>query len=336
MKTISFLRRMGRWIAIAVLMLILVVVFILCFFRAWAGLRERVSHTDAAPASGHFVHAADLDIFVQEAGPPTGPAVLFVHGTGAWSEIWKPAMTILADKGFHVIALDLPPFGFSQKPETLVYGTHDQAQRILGVLDALHIDRATLVGHSFGSRATLAAVLQAPTRIRSLVLVDAAIDVNPPTATGPSLISALLAVRPLRNSIVATLVTNPLVTRQLIRMLIFRKEAATDDQVRIMQQPMVVRETTNRLGEWLLAFIGPDDTPFASLLPSKDLTMPILLLWGEQDFLTPLEQGKHLASLLPTAELVTLKGVGHIPHIEDPAQFNDALLKFVEAHRNDQ
>ena len=102
---------------------------ILGFFRLQAHERETREAANIAPPSGRFVKAADVEIFVQEAGPPGGPAVLFVHGTGAWSETWREAMTAAAGAGFRAIAIDLPPFGFSSRPASGAYAPADQGKR---------------------------------------------------------------------------------------------------------------------------------------------------------------------------------------------------------------
>ncbi len=57
--------------------------------------------------------------------------------------------------------------------------------------------------------------------------------------------------------------------------------------------------------------------------------MPTLVLWGDRDAITPLGQGRDLASLIPAAKFVELNGVGHIPAIEAPEKFNEALLTFL-------
>ena len=72
---------------------IVAVAAILAFFRLQAHERETHEGANIAPPTGRFVKAADVEIFVQEAGPADAPAVLFVHGTGAWSETWREAMT---------------------------------------------------------------------------------------------------------------------------------------------------------------------------------------------------------------------------------------------------
>ena len=105
-------------------------------------------------------------------------ALLFVQGTGAWSGAWRPATTMLGNAGFHAIAIDLPPFGFSERPGQPLYDKQDQGKRIVGVLDALRIQRVILVGHSFGAGPTMEAAFLKPERVRGLVLVDAALNLE--------------------------------------------------------------------------------------------------------------------------------------------------------------
>ena len=168
--------RFARIVAYSLGALLLAVALILAGYRVAAARRETQSRQDAAPKSGRFVHAADVELFVQEEGPTDGAPIVFVHGTGAWSEIWRGTMHALAGAGFRAIALDMPPFGYSTRPASVDYGDGAQARRILGALDALQLQRVTLVGHSFGGRPTMQATFVAPQRVERLVLVDAALD----------------------------------------------------------------------------------------------------------------------------------------------------------------
>ena len=84
-----------------------------------------------------------------------GPVILFIHGTAAWSGLWRETMAPLAEAGYRCIAIDIPPFGYSERPTTPSYGNADQARRIVSLLDALGIERAILLGHSFGGGATM-------------------------------------------------------------------------------------------------------------------------------------------------------------------------------------
>ena len=77
---------MKKWFFRVSAALLAAVVLILAGFSWQAARREVLPAAKAAPASGRFVKAADLEIFVQEAGPADGLPVVFVHGTGAWSD----------------------------------------------------------------------------------------------------------------------------------------------------------------------------------------------------------------------------------------------------------
>src|SRR5262245_4895126 len=108
-------RRGLRLVGMALCAVLLIAGAAVAFFRLQADWRETMTPAEAAPPSGRLVRAADIAVYVQEAGPATGHPVLLLHGTGAWSEIWRETMTALATAGYRAIAIDIPPFGFSEK-----------------------------------------------------------------------------------------------------------------------------------------------------------------------------------------------------------------------------
>src|SRR5262247_359230 len=216
----NLLNKVFRWSGILFVCILLFVVAILILFRAAAVFREAKTPAEAAPSTGRFVHAEDVDIFIQEAGLSTGPAVLLIHGTGAWSELWRETLAALGQAGLHAIAMDVPPFGYSQKPTNAVYRRENQAKRIVGVINALQLPRVTLVGHSFGAGPTLEAARMTPKKIEKLILVDAALglDASPDTGSvGSTLLHAVLAMHPIRNVLVASSATNPLLTETMLK-----------------------------------------------------------------------------------------------------------------------
>ena len=311
--------------------LVLAVALLLVVFRIAAAFRESKSRTAGAPPGGRFVRAGDVEIHVQEEGPADGPPVLLVHGTGACSEIWRETMRAAAAAGYRCIALDMPRFGFSERPATADYGDEAQARRIVGVLDALEIPSAVLVGHSFGGRPTVEATFLAPERVRALVLVDAALDVHG-AASGdatPPWLAAILGAAPLRDALVAATVTNPLLTKRLL-LLIATPSAASDERLAMFRRPLVVVGSTPAVGEWLEPFVTRRERSRSTEVARYGgLAMPTLVLWGARDDLTPPAQGRRIAGLIPGAELVVLPTAGHIPAIEDPARFNAALVDFL-------
>jgi pimeloyl-ACP methyl ester carboxylesterase len=322
------LRKLLRRTGIALGVLVLVLVATLGAFYVAALARERQSAEEAAPPGGRWVSGGDVRIFVQERGPANGSVVLLVHGTGAWSSMWEPTMTALAAQGYRVVALDVPPFGFSERPADGSYDPPSQGRRIAAVMTALDVTNVTLVGHSFQARATVEAAFDAPERVRRLVLVDAALDVHASTEKEGWLLRGALAVRPLREAIVATTLADPLATRALLKSFLANDSAATPERVAMLQRPLVVRGTTHAAGLWLREFLAPEAPSRSNDASSyASLPMPVSLIWGEKDTVTPLAtKGAEVQRLLPNATMAVVPRAGHIPQIEEPEAFNAALL----------
>ena len=347
------LRWTGRVLGVLLLAVVLVVVLVLTGFRIAAAQRETRLRHDEAPSMGRFVKAADVELFVQEMGPSHGPPVVLVHGTGAWSEIWRATMNALADSGYRAIALDMPPFGYSSRPANGDYRDEAQARRILGALDSLRIERATLVGHSFGARPTMQATFTAPARVERLVLVDAALDLmrgcagaevrgcataaqaarTPVDTSAPLALRMVLGFPPLRDAVIATTLSNPRLTGWLLSKLVSDRQAAvTPQRVAMLQRPFVLQGWTRGLGEWLAPFATTRTSSMATERARyATLSMPTLVIWGARDSLTPMPQGEDIARLIRGARWEVLPRAGHIPAIEDERNFNAALLDFLGA-----
>jgi pimeloyl-ACP methyl ester carboxylesterase len=313
-----------RWSIRVVAVLCLTVVAAIAAFRLAAVVRETADRDVLAPVTGHLIPTGSGMVFVQEKGPPEGVPVVLFHGTAAWSELWRRTIDALAEAGFHVIALDLPPFGFSDRPGG--YTRRDQAARVDDVLAALKASPAVIVGHSFGAGAATELAMRYPERVRGLVLVDAALGLTSPAADPPW----PLAPKWVRETLVSLTITNPLATRLLLRSLIAKKERALPDYVEILQRPIRLRHSTPDIAEWLHDFLGTDRTAeSADRKAYARLRLPVAILWGESDTVTPRDQARDLQALLPVVSLTLLPGLGHIPQIEDPDMFNDALLRAV-------
>lgn len=314
---------MLRWSARGLIALPLLIVLLAVSFRLAASIRETGSRAELAPPSGHLVPTRSGGVFVQEKGPAGGIPVVLFHGTAAWSELWRHTSEPLAAAGFRVIALDLPPFGFSDRPGT--YTRADQAARINDVLDTLNAAPAIIVGHSFGAGAATELVMRYPERTRALVLVDAALGLTAAPSNPPWLVEP----KWIREVLVSLSITNPLATRTLLEMLIAKKERALPEFVAILQRPVAQRGSTADIADWLYYFLGSDrEAASADRKAYAQIKAPVAILWGDRDTVTPVEQALDLRTLLPPqTSLNLLPGLGHIPQIEDPDAFNDALLK---------
>jgi pimeloyl-ACP methyl ester carboxylesterase len=312
---------------------LLILVLVISFFYVQSIFRETEERHEAAPATGTFIQAGDVEIHILDMGPKDGQAILFIHGTGAWSEFWRETMTPLAEAGYRCIAIDIPPFGYSEKPATPSFGNEAQAKRIIALMDALEIDSAILFGHSFGGGATLETALLIPERIDALILEDVGglnLNLVPKEKTSPSALEIFFETRAIRNPILSATATNPLLTKTLLSAMLKDPNDATDEKIKILQQPLVLEGATNTLGDWLGYVVNVQEV---SLTTNPDnyqrLTMPTLIVWGDSDTVIPLKEGEYLASIIPNAELVVMKNVNHVPHVEDLETLMPIVLKFL-------
>lgn len=293
-------------------------------FQVSAFLNETERPEDALPAEGRLVPTAMGAIYVEERGPGDGTPVMLVHGSVGWAGLWRPTMDALAAAGYRAIAFDMPPMGFSERDPKGGYARPTQAARLLALADALAV-RPVIVAHSFGAGAAAEAAMQAPDRVAGLVVVAGAIGLD--TGQGPGEVPALLDSAVARRLFVASTATNRHLTRTLLRHFLHNKEAATDEVVAILQQPLRLKGTTDAVAQWLpTAFETPPGA--LSLQPAgwQALAVPVAFLWGAEDSTTPLAQGEALAELAGGAPLTVLSGAGHIPQIEAPEAFRQSLL----------
>ncbi len=303
--------------------------------------RETMAPEQACPAGRHFSSGGDTRIFWQEAGPATGQTLVMIHGTGAWSEIWRPFMNAAAGAGLHAVAIDLPPFGFSGKPSgARTFSRQNQASRIVGLIDSLGVGPITLVAHSVGARPAVEAVLLAPDRFRALVLVDPALgfapEVDGPPHYEPNAPSAaeraLFAWRPVRDAMMGAYAINPYFTRNLFSTFVTRRESVTGDRVEMLRRPLHVRDTTRAYSDWMHdVFMEPDTSQASDFGNLKKIQLPVLIVWGTADTITPLWQGQALVKMLPHATLQSIDGVGHIPFIEATDDFNRIVLQWLRS-----
>ena len=327
------MRWLLKWTFLLVMFVLVIAALVLAGFRIAANFREDQVAETVAPAGGRYVEGDDVKIFLQERGPADGQLVVFVHGTGAWSGAWIESLDRLGKAGYHAVAIDLPPFGYSQRPAAPSYDKLAQGARIAAVLVSLGEKPAILVGHSFGAGPAMEAAMAKPKLVRGIVVVDPALSieegVGPPIGSRRSVPPerrAVFAISGVRDALVATFLTNPMMTRKLLQGFIDDPSRATDPWVEIYRKPQVVRGTTPALGDWLPQLAAPTLVERSEVAASySSLGIPLEAIWGERDNITPIDQGERLVKLVPGARLNKMPGIGHIPQIEDNARFNDEL-----------
>lgn len=327
------MRNFTRWTLRGLAAVIVLCVLVLAAFRVSASLRERAPV--APPAQGRMVAIEDGTVFVQTRGPEAGLPVMLVHGTAAWSGFWSETADALAARGFRVLAIDVPPFGFSSRNPDGAYARADQARRIRAVIRAMNLKGVVIVGHSFGAGAVVEAVMQGAPDFAGMVLICGALGLPDGDSGYPPDNGALrwLIAQPLvAESLTAATFTNPLLTRRFLAMMLHRSEAATPLQAAILQAPQRREGTTESYASWLPFLLFPDRAAMSADPKNyAAIRVPSALIWGRQDSVTPLPQGERLHRLIVGSSLDIIDDAGHIPHIETPDKLVGVLAERLNA-----
>lgn len=251
--------------------------------------------------AGHRVH-------YEAEGPAGGRVVVLVHGLGGRAEDWRELAPLIAKAGFRVYLPDLIGYGRSEKPTDFSYSVHDEADLVVGFLDALNLKQVDLGGWSMGGAIVQHVAAAHPERIRRLMLFDSAglfvlpkWDTNlftPQSTAELDRLDDLLMPHPPK--------VPGFVAKDILRV--------SDERAWIIHRALTTMLT------------GQDATD--KLLPQ--LTMPVLIVWGGEDKITPVELGETMHRQIPQSEFDVIAGCGHLAPGQCAPQMAPKVVEFVE------
>lgn len=270
-----------------------------------------------------FVDVNRLDIHVKKLGQGE-PVFVLLHGFAASLYSWHAVMEPLSQLG-SVIAYDRPGFGLSEHPLTWQgqnpYSSETQVELVIGLLNHFGIQQAILVGSSAGGTISLQVALAHPERVSALVLVDPAVYHG---GGAPGWLQSLLATPQMRR-------LGPLFARQilsrgpdLIKLAWHNPARLPPEMVEYYQKPFKVDNWDKALWEFTLA---SRPTDLAQRL--GEITLPVIVITGDDDRIVPTADSIRLAQELPNARLKVIENAGHIPHEEQPQAFVKAVTSFI-------
>ena len=259
-------------------------------------------------ASSRFVTAVGLKWHVQMMG--AGPVLLLIHGTAAATHSWRDLAPLLA-KHFTVIAPDLPGHGFTEAPLPERMSLPGLADSIAGLVSAMDVTPQWVVGHSAGAAMLARLCLDGKLTPKRLISLNGALLPlgglrNPMFAP----LAQFIVSNPLVPRFLAWQATNPAVIEHLLGETGSGLDASGRDfYARLAARPRHVAAALEMMARW-------DVRPLEHDL--AHLTTPLLLVSGEKDQMIPPEHARQVQKIVPQADLITLTGLGHLAHEEQP------------------
>jgi pimeloyl-ACP methyl ester carboxylesterase len=251
-----------------------------------------------------------------------GSTIILLHGGNGSIEFWLYNLPALAAH-HRVYAFDMVGSGKSDYPDRS-YSLADQADFLCSFMDALKIEKATLIGNSMGGGVALEFTKLYPDRVDKLVLVDSMgfgkeISLGIRLITLPAVVSLL---RPGRWMIPAMLRSNFYDGKQLPPEWIeFRYPIFA-----IPERNLVIL----RIGQSNFNLAGVLPQVYQPILDSlPNISQPTLIIWGEDDRIIPAKHAYIAAAGIPNSQLQIFPNCGHHPYLEYPAKFDRLVLDFM-------
>ncbi len=265
-----------------------------------------------------FLDAGGYRTRYLHAGDPSKPALILLHGITGHAEAY---VRNLASHGehFNVWAIDFIGHGYSAKPEHPLEIKHYIAQ-VLGLLDAIGVDKASFSGESLGGWVTARFAQLYPEKVQRIVL-----NTMGGTMANPKVMERLYTL-----SMEAAKDPSWERVKARLEWLMADPTMVTDDLIRtrqqIFQQP-----------DWLMACqmnmaLQDPQTRKRNMLSNDDLraiAAPAMVIWTTKDPSGPVDEGRRIADLIPNGRLAVMDNCGHWPQYEDTDTFNRIHLDFL-------
>jgi pimeloyl-ACP methyl ester carboxylesterase len=263
------------------------------------------------------VQVGNLAVAVNDVG--AGPPVVLLHGLACGKRMWFHQIRALRGR-FRVIAYDQRGHGQTDAPSAATdYSAAHLARDLVGVLDALEIECAAIVGFSLCGGPALALAASRPERISRLVLADVGAGADDP-----------VKIETLARQWVTLIDQGRIddLVCEMLRSELFKFYARRGTRRRNHMAALFRATPPTGLRFTLSEVLAKRKSLFRLTDPLKSLQAPTLVIVGEQDYVCS-KSARLLAQTIPNASLKIIKGSGHMSPLEQPAAFNATLMEFL-------
>lgn len=266
------------------------------------------------------------DVRYRRAGDPDAESILLIHGLAGSSKTWDRVIPLLAES-VDVIAPDLLGHGESAKPVG-DYSLGAYASGLRDFLTVIGVDRATIVGHSFGGGVAMQLAYQHPELVDRLVLVGSG-----GLGREVSWLLRLLSL-PGFEYVMPVWFPRPFVDAGTSVGRTLGRRGIRSERLGEMWRAYASLAGASNRTAFVRTMQGVID-PWGQKIDARDrlylARVPTLLVWGDRDAIIPVSHGHAAHEALAQSELAIMDGLGHFPHLEDPARFTSVLSEFLES-----
>lgn len=245
----------------------------------------------------------------------TGPVLVWLHGSGPGASgfsNFKGNYPQFTEAGYRNLVVDLPGFGRSDKPDDVQYDLAFFIENVTGLLDALDIERCTVLGNSLGGAIALGMALGQPARIERLILLAPGGVEERETyfkMEGIVRMVSLFSAGPVGLEEMRSMMRLQLFDDSILpQSLLLERVAVAQTQPKNLFSTMLVPNMASRLGE---------------------LQCPILGFWGSNDNFNPVGGAQRIIDGAPNARFIVLNRCGHWVQVEHRDLFNRSCLEFL-------
>lgn len=311
------IKKILKGLLIIVILLLIIPYFIPTDYSTKAPEKPYENSVFFTTESGLRLHTQVLYAQGEEKGK-----ILLIHGLMASTFSYRKNITFLSEQGYTVIAVDLPGFGYSDKPSDLKYTQENFAKFLWEMLDDFDMQHNSqsawhLVGHSMGASTTLAMALQNQSKIIDITMIAGAVNQGSNSA-------AFIMGTPVGAWLKVALRYFMLNKKNFENLLkdVYQKEVP-QEAVDGYLKPVLTKGTINGL----LQFVKTSKN--VTIEEVKNLNLKINLIWGKKDTWVPVENILIIEDIVTVTQTYVFDEAGHTPH-ETEADFNEILLGMIE------
>ena len=241
--------------------------------------------------------------------------LVLIHGFGGNKDTWNWIVPAWNDK-YHIIVIDMPGHGGSVSEKTLSYTMTDQAERLHTFLEAKKIKPFYLFGHSMGGAIAVRYALNHRENVNALILIDS-MGMVQTKSDGVKLVEKSdknplydVCTKERLETLLNYSMYKPPYIPDIVKDALLQEKCSRRDLEKVMYEDMYTDVNVSAV--------------------AKNISMPTLILWGEKDRMTHVDDAAFFHETIKGSELVILKEVGHVPILEAPEQTADEVDSFIK------